>query len=85
MRTIVSVQILRAVAASAVVLAHAQSWLSKMAGAPDALPDLHFGRLVRRRPVFRHFRLHHGLHLGADVRTARWTEELHAPPAGSHR
>jgi peptidoglycan/LPS O-acetylase OafA/YrhL len=42
MRTIVSVQILRAVAASAVVLAHAQSWLSKMAGAPDALPDLHF-------------------------------------------
>jgi peptidoglycan/LPS O-acetylase OafA/YrhL len=42
MRTIVSVQILRAVAASAVVLAHAQSWLSTMAGAPDALPDLHF-------------------------------------------
>ncbi|MGZ8388689.1 MAG: acyltransferase family protein, partial [Rhodoplanes sp.] len=42
MRTIVSVQILRAVAASAVLLAHAQSWLSKMAGAPDALPDLHF-------------------------------------------
>jgi peptidoglycan/LPS O-acetylase OafA/YrhL len=42
MRTIVSVQILRAVAASAVVVAHAQSWISKMTGAPQALLDLHF-------------------------------------------
>jgi exopolysaccharide production protein ExoZ len=42
MRTIVSVQILRAVAASAVVVAHAQSWISKMTGAPHAPLDLHF-------------------------------------------
>jgi peptidoglycan/LPS O-acetylase OafA/YrhL len=42
MRTIVSVQVLRAVAAGAVVLTHAQAWLSKSAGAPDALPGLHF-------------------------------------------
>lgn len=42
MRTIVSVQILRAVAAGAVVLTHAQTWLSLKTGSPDALPVLHF-------------------------------------------
>jgi len=42
MQKIMSVQILRAVAAAFVVVAHAQNWLSKSAGVPGALPDFAF-------------------------------------------
>lgn len=42
MRTILAVQILRAVAAGAVVITHAQHWLSWKTGLSDAMPVLHF-------------------------------------------